>query len=174
VNYLLDEPRLIAGEERNHFGIRQYSFDPSLAPEGKSVMIMSLISSYDYWQRIYGRTIYDHEQIQEADLLIDVLEEFYPGIKEDIELTDVATPLSYERFTGNWQGSICGWLLTGNTLPYMVFGMGNTLPGLSKFYMTGQWTEPGGSLPIVGMAGRNIIQLLCHEDGKTFVPQIPQ
>jgi phytoene dehydrogenase-like protein len=170
---LLDQPRVIAGEERYSLGIRNYCFDPSLAPKGKSVLIMTLDTTYDYWQRIYGRTIYDHEQIQEADMLIDLLEEFYPGIKADIEFVDVATPLSYERYTGNWQGSISGWLLTTQTLPMMIRGMRNTLPGLKDFYMTGQWVEPGGSLPIVAMSGRNIIQQICVEDKKEFGIQLP-
>jgi phytoene dehydrogenase-like protein len=131
-----------------------------MAPKGKSVVIMTLDTSYDYWQRIYGRTIYDHEQIQEADMLIDLLEEIYPDIKDDIELIDVATPLSYERFAGNWQGSISGWLLTKETLPMKIIGM--------RIYMTGQWVEPGGGLPIVAMSGRNIIQQICDEDKKEF------
>jgi phytoene dehydrogenase-like protein len=172
-NILLDQPRVIAGEERRHLGIRNYCFDPSLAPKGKSVVIMTLDTTYDYWQRIYGRTIYDHEQIQEADMLIDLLEEFYPGIKSDIEFVDVATPLSYERYTGNWQGSICGWLLTTQTMPMMIRRMRNTLPGLKHFYMTGQWVEPGGSLPVVAMSGRNIIQQICVEDKKEFGIQLP-
>jgi phytoene dehydrogenase-like protein len=173
VNHLLGEPRVIAGEERHSFGIRNFCFDPSLAPKGKSAIIMTLDTSYDYWQRIYGRTIYDQEQIQEADMLIDLLEEFHPGIKADIEFIDVATPLSYERYTGNWRGSICGWLLTTETLPMMIRGMRNTLPGLKNLYMAGQWVEPGGSLPVVAMSGRNTIQQICNEDKKEFTAQLP-
>jgi phytoene dehydrogenase-like protein len=172
VNYLLDQPGVIAGQKHQSIGIRNYCFDPSLAPKDKSVVIMTLDTSYDYWQRIYGRTIYDHEQIQEADMLIDLLEEIYPGIKEDIELIDVATPLSHERFTSNWRGSISGWLLTKETLPMKIIGMRNTLPGLNDFYMIGQWVEPGGGLPIVAMSGRNIIQQICDEDKKDFTKRL--
>jgi phytoene dehydrogenase-like protein len=173
VNYLLDQPADIAGQEHHSIGIRNYCFDPSLSPKGKSVVIMNLDTAYDYWQRVYGRTIYDHEQIQEADILIDLLEGIYPGIKADIELIDVATPLSYERFTGNWRGSISGWLLTKETLPMKILGMRSTLPGLNSFYMTGQWVEPGGGLPIVAMSGRNIIQQICDEDKKEFTTRLP-
>lgn len=168
VTYLLDEPITIAGEERSEIGVKHYCFDPSLAPPGKSVVTILLATAYDYWQRIYGRSIYHAEQIQESGFLIDYLERFYPGIKADIEFVDVATPLSYERYTGNWQGSNCGWLLTKKTLPLMVGGIRKTLPGLRKFYAIGQWVEPGGSVPIVAMSGRNIIQQICHEDKRTF------
>jgi phytoene dehydrogenase-like protein len=171
--YLLDQPIVIAGEERQEIGIKHYCFDPSLAPSGKSVVTVMLPTSYDYWQRIYGRSVYHAEQIQESDILIDKLEQFYPGIKADIEFVDVATPLSYERYTGNWQGSNCGWLLTKQTLPLMLKGVRKTLPGLRNFYRIGQWVEPGGSVPIVAMSGRNVVQQICQEDKRIFMTSTP-
>jgi phytoene dehydrogenase-like protein len=95
--------------------------------------------------------------------------EIYPGIRADIEVVDEATPLSYERYTGNWQGSSCGWLLTKQTMPMMIRGVRKTLPGLRNFYLAGQWVEPGGSLPLSAMSGRNAIQMICHQDGRPFV-----
>jgi phytoene dehydrogenase-like protein len=166
--HLLDEPMVIAGEKRSDIGVKHYCFDPSLAPLGKSVVIVMLKTNYDYWQRIYGRSIYDAEELQESRILIDVLERFYPGIKSDIEFVDVATPLTYERYTGNWKGSSCGWLLTKKTLPLSIKGIPKTLPNLRNFYAIGQWVEPGGSVPVVAMSGRNIIQQICKEDRRVF------
>jgi hypothetical protein len=92
VTHLLDKPVLIAGEERYEIGVKHYCFvgeaspleNPSLAPLGKSVLIVMLTTNYDYWQRIYGRSIYNAEELQESQILIDLLEQFYPGIKADI------------------------------------------------------------------------------------------
>jgi phytoene dehydrogenase-like protein len=171
--YLLDRPVVIAGEERYEVGVKHYCFDSTLAPPGKSVLIVMLTTHYDYWQRIYGRSVYNLEQSQESQIMIDLLENFYPGIKTDIEFVDVATPLSYERYTGNWQGSSCGWLLTKETLPLSIKGLPKTLPKLRNFYMIGQWVEPGGSVPVVAMSGRNIIQQICREDRKNFRAATP-
>lgn len=44
--YLLEKPLLIAGEERHEIGVKNYCFDPSLAPEGKSVIEMILRTNY--------------------------------------------------------------------------------------------------------------------------------
>lgn len=173
ITYLLDQPLTIAGENRYDLSVKHYCFDPSLAPTGKSVVIIMLSTSYQYWQRIYGRSIYQAEQIQESSILIDRLESLYPGLKADIEFVDVATPLSYERYTGNWQGSSCGWLLTNQTMPLMLGGLRKTIPGLRHFYMVGQWVEPGGSVPVVAMSGRNIIQQICHEDRQPFTTSSP-
>lgn len=171
--YLLEEPLTVCGEPRDTLGVKHYCFDPCLAPPGKSVVEVMIPSPYDYWQRIYGRKLYDLEQIQVCDTVVAFLEQRYPGISADIEVKDVATPLSYERYTNNWQGSTCGWLLTDETMLAMVQGMGKTLPKLENFYMAGQWVEPGGSVPVVAMSGRNAIQLLCHDDGRPFVTEIP-
>lgn len=171
--YLLPEPVLIAGEEREALGVKTYCFDPSLSAPGKSIIQVTLQSNYGYWQRIYGRRLYDMEQLQVADIVIDFLETRYPGIRQDIEVKDVATPLSYERYTGNWLGSTCGWLLTDKTILMMIKGISKTVPDLDNFYMAGQWVEPGGSVPIVAMSGRNVIQLMCARDGREFVGRPP-
>jgi phytoene dehydrogenase-like protein len=168
VTHLLEEPVLVAGEPRHEIGVKHYCFDRSLAPEGRSVIEVIVRSDYAYWQRIYGRRLYDTEQSQVSGIIVDHLEDWQPGIKKDIEFVDEATPLSYERYTGNWLGSTCGWLLTTRTMPMLIKGVPKTLPRLGNFYMAGQWVEPGGSIPLAAASGRNVIQLICHEDGKKF------
>jgi phytoene dehydrogenase-like protein len=95
---------------------------------------MMMTTNYDYWQQIYGKLGYDAEELQESQIPIDQLEQFYPGIKNDIEFIHVATPLIDERYTGNWKGSSCGWLLTKQTLPLSIKGLPKTLPKLRNFY----------------------------------------
>ena len=41
--------------------------------------------------------------------LLDALETRYPGIRDKVEMVDVATPLTYERYTGNWKGTHMTW-----------------------------------------------------------------
>ena len=168
VTRLLDESFLLAGEERSEIGIKHYCFDPALAPAGKSVVELIVRTNYAYWQRIYGRRLYDNEQTQVSDIIIGYLEKWYPGIRDDIEFVDEATPLSYERYTGNWMGATTGWLLTKQTTPMMIFGVPKTLPGLKNFYMAGHWVEPGGTVTLAAASGKNAIQMICAEDKKEF------
>ncbi|GAB4476597.1 MAG: FAD-dependent oxidoreductase [Anaerolineales bacterium] len=168
ITHLLDQDVLIAGEPRREIGIKHYCFDPTLAPAGKSVIEVIVRTQYSYWQHIYGRRVYDEEQSQVSDILLHYLESWHPGINADIEVVDEATPLSYERYTGNWQGSTCGFLLTKETLPMLINGLPKTLPRLKNFYLAGQWVEPGGSVPLSAASGRNVIQLTCAADGKPF------
>ena len=173
VTYLLSEPITLAGEGHSEIGVKHYCFDPSLAPTGKSVIELIVRTNYAYWQRIYGRRIYDSEQTQVSDIIIEQLEHWYPGIRGDIEFVDEATPLSYERYTGNWKGATTGWLLTKETAPMMMFGVTKTLPGLADFYMAGQWVEPGGTVSMAAASGKNAIQTICARDGKWFKATLP-
>jgi phytoene dehydrogenase-like protein len=168
VTYLLEQPLLLAGEQHHEIGIKNYCFDPALSPEGKSVIEIIVRTRYAYWQRIFGRRLYDSEQRQVSDILVEFLENSYPGLSTDIEFVDEATPLSYERYTGNWQGSTCGWLLTKDTIPMMILGVPKILPGLKNFFMAGQWVEPGGTVTLAAASGKNVIQMICARDGKAF------
>ena len=93
--------------------------------------------------------------------VMEVYASRYPSV-------DVATPISYERYTGNWNGSSCGWLLTKKTMLSMITGMRKTLPGLQRFYMAGQWVEPGGSVPLCAASGKNAVALICRDTKRQF------
>jgi phytoene dehydrogenase-like protein len=68
-----------------------------------------------------------------------------------------------------------GWLATATTMMMATSGKGmdKTLPGLERFYMAGQWVEPGGGLPPAAMSGRNVIRTICRQDKRPFVTTVP-
>ena len=169
VIHLLPHQPTIAADKREFLSVKNLSYDTTVAPEGHSILEVMIRLRYGYWQRIYGNPLYKTEQTQVAEQVTEQLNWIYPGIAEDIETTDVATPVSYERYTGNWQGSSCGWLLTKRTMLRMMLGMKKTLRRLKGFRMAGQWVEPGGSVPICAASGRNAVWSLCREEGRRFV-----
>jgi phytoene dehydrogenase-like protein len=83
-------------------------------------------------------------------------------------VTDVATPLTFERYTGNWKGCFEGWLITPDNSYTLMKPMSQSVPGLKNFFMCGQWVEPGGGLPTAVMSGRRLIKSICKGDGRKF------
>jgi phytoene dehydrogenase-like protein len=171
VVHMLDKPITIAGKDEPNIQVKHYCYDPTLAPAGKSVVMTMFNSNYDYWKKLAEEPErYDAEKKQAALTVISTLDRYIPGFEKDVETVDVATPLTTERYTGNWQGSFEGWLITTKNMSKLFTGgLPHTLPGLKNFYMVGQWVEPGGGLPTAGMSGRSILQKICKEDGKEFV-----
>ncbi len=88
-----------------------------------------------------------------------------------MEMINVATPLTVERYTGNWQG-LQAWLPKGD-FPMLGKGISRTLPGLESFYMAGQWAGASVGLPGAAASGRKLVQMLCGKDGKPFLTTVP-
>ncbi len=171
INYLLDEPVTIAGQELKRLPVHIYNFDPSLAPAGKTALRVKLNSDYDYWKKLREEPErYKAEKEQIADKVVALLDQRFPGLAAQVEMRDVATPMTFERYTGNWRGSYMGWATTTETLGMR---MSRTLPGLGNFYMAGQWVEPGGGTVIAAMSGRYATQIICKRDKRPFVTTTP-
>ena len=170
-NLRVDEPINIAGKELTRLPLHVYNFDPSLAPEGKTVVKFMINTEWEYWNELYkDPERYKAEKERLASELLSILDKRYPGLSEQVEMTDVATPMTWVRYTGNWKGSYEGWM-------EMSLGFGKpiakVLPGLDGFYMAGQWVEPGGGLPPAAQSGRNVIQIMCKQDKKPFLTSTP-
>jgi phytoene dehydrogenase-like protein len=167
-----DEPIDVGDEKRRWVHMRHYCYDPTIAPSGKSVFAVYFIHvNYKYWKELYeDRQRYNAEKQGIADAVISQMEKRFPGIKDEIEVVDVTTPVTYERYTGTWQGCYMGWETTTETA---VKWMSRTLPGLSSFYMAGQWVYMGGGVSGAAMSGRHAMQVICNSDKKSFVTSTP-
>lgn len=168
VHFHLPEAVQVGPTRIDGIDYRVHNFDPTLAPAGKTVITCSIATEYEYWKELASdRERYEAEKTAAADVLISALDKRYPGLAGQVEMVDVSTPVTFERYTGNWKGSFEGWLPTPATGSYFT-GLRNTLPGLANFYMVGQWVAPGGGLPSGLITGRQIVQLMCRKDRRSF------
>jgi phytoene dehydrogenase-like protein len=169
ISFPLRQPTQIGDAVRQRMPVHYYNQDPTLAPAGKTTLVVMLPSKYDYWKQLaQDESAYQQKKEEVKRTVVELLEQRFPGISQQVEMADVATPLTYERYTGNWKGSFEGWLLTPENVSTVMKRLPQTLPGLQSFYMCGQWVEPGGGLPTSIMSGRRLLQTLCKEDGKKF------
>jgi phytoene dehydrogenase-like protein len=167
----LDEPLRLGGQtvERMEFRIRNY--DPTMAPAGKTVITSMLPVDYDYWKELSkDQAAYEAEKETIAAAAVKLLDQRFPGLAAQVEMVDVSTPMTFERYTGNWRGSFEGWQPTPSNL---TIEMPKKLPELERLFLAGQWVAPGGGLPSGVMTGRQVTQLICHEDGRRFVTSVP-
>jgi phytoene dehydrogenase-like protein len=168
----LKTPLDIAGMKHDRLHVHIYNFDPTFAPKGKTVVKVMLPSDFNYWQNMRRQDMpkYKAEKEKLADALASALDERFPGFKSQVEMTDVATPATFHRYTGNWQGTFEGFMLTPDN---WTLQMKKNLPGLDGLYMAGQWVVPGGGLPPAAFSARHAVQLICDRDGKRFEATVP-
>jgi len=170
-SFPLKSPTEIGDNTLDRLSVHIYNQDPTLAPPGKTSMVIMINSKIEYWQEIAkDKAAYKKKKKKIGKIIVKLLEERFPGISKDVEMIDVATPLTWVRYTGNWKGSFEGWLPSPQNA---MMPMSKTLPGVNNFYMVGQWVQPGGGLPPCLMGGREIIQTICRVDNKEFMTTVP-
>jgi len=163
---LLDKEIQIDPQTREDaVGFRIFHFDPTFAPRGKTAVTCILATyNHEYWCGLREKDAarYEAEKERVAAAVTAVFERRFPKARGRIRVVDVATPATVVRYTGNWRGSMEGWLFTPATgikpLPCV-------LPGLRSFYMVGQWISPGGGLPAGLMTGRAVSKRIARDAG---------
>ncbi|BEG98372.1 phytoene desaturase family protein [Bacteroides sedimenti] len=149
----------------NGYSIMNYSFDPTLAPEGKTTIVLRFDSPWKLWESMDEQE-YKAEKLQIQKDATACLEKEYPGITEFIEVIDVATPKTDVEYTGVKDGAYEGFMPTKDNL---MKSLKMQLPGLKNFYMAGQWLSPGGGLPPSAQTGKWAVQLICKKEKQQFV-----
>jgi phytoene dehydrogenase-like protein len=171
IGFELANPITVAGEERKWLSVVNHSFDPTMAPAGKAAVEVWYPCRYEYWQELAkDRPRYDAEKEHIAELTIAELDRRWPGFRAQVEVVDVPTPMTYVRYTGNWQASPDGWYVTPDNMRTRPL---RALPGLAGLHMAGQWTAPFTGTVIAALTGRQVVQLLCRQDRRRFATSRP-
>lgn len=147
-------------------------YTDGLTPPGCSVIHITYLSDFDYWNdlRTNDKPTYRAKKRDIGEFVTDFLEQRYPGIRERIDVVEIATPVTQKRYTGNSKGSILAWkaFTEAEDLANTLIDKGRMqLPGLSHFYMAGQWIG-GGGLIRAALSGRYVAQFMCDELNRKF------
>ncbi len=132
--------------------------DSSLAPEGKTGLIISSLMDYRLVRLISDAGYYDEFKQFCTDKILQTLENsLFPEITKNIAFAMCSTPLTIERETGNAQGAITGWAFTGPVMPaenrFTKIAHSVNTP-LEDVYQCGQWTFSPSGLPISILTGK--------------------
>ncbi|MBI4708095.1 MAG: NAD(P)/FAD-dependent oxidoreductase [Candidatus Omnitrophica bacterium] len=113
--------------------------DPGLVPQGKGSLLVMTLDSYTNWEDL-AESEYIAKKEKVAQILIRRVEKYLPGFSKYIEVKEIATPLTVERFTQSTQGAIYGFS------PLVRQSGENRLPQKTRIkglYLAGEWTWPG-------------------------------
>jgi hypothetical protein len=132
--------------------------DLSLAPEGKTGMIVSCLFDYDLCKFIHESGWYEEFKTYSEDLIIEILNNsLIPNLSGSVDLRFSATPLSIEKYTGNTDGAIVGWSFTNAHMPVpqSMISMPKAIETvMPHVYQAGQWTYSPAGLPISLLTGK--------------------
>jgi phytoene dehydrogenase-like protein len=161
----LDEPIRYAGKTLTEISFFNYARFQEYMPAGCSVLTGMLIDdTYGFWKKAKEEGRYEEEKRALADQISRAICRKYPQAENNIEVIDIATPLTYERYTGAYHGSWMGKICAGDKI--------RKYPGYSKYisglYFAGQRIHSPGGLPVTLDTGRKAAQMVCRRFGVTF------
>ncbi len=131
---------------RADYSLRNVSFvdfsliDSGLTPEGKSFGSMVCVDYLPEWEGL-GPDEYREKKEQVAKTFIRRLETLIPGIAEEIEYREVATPKTIRRFTLNPGGTAYGFAQTTGQAGRKRMKL---RPPVGNLYFASAWLFSGG------------------------------
>lgn len=133
--------------------------DPSLAPEGKGILTIHCPAFLEYsgmWRTEEGLErgpAYREFKQEYCAVLLDRVEKaLAPGLRDHIEFMEIATPVTYRRYTDNRAGSIMGARPTRKNIKNRISHYRTPVQNL---LLGGQWAEYGGGVPMAVRAAAN-------------------
>jgi len=162
----LPRPISLAGRAHESLLLANYAGDRAYSPEGKTALTAQLPGdSRAFWKKAREEGRYAGEKRRVADELAAALAGIMPETRGRVEVADVATPLTYERYCGSWKGS---WM-TEIRRDTRFAAYPPAVPGLAGAYFASHRMMPPGGLPPALLSGRAAVQRLCIDAGAAFV-----
>lgn len=172
LTWLLPDAPSAAGRTQHRLTVHHRCYDPASAPAGKSSLMAFLESDYGFWEALAGdRSRYEAEKRRCADLVVQAVGRFRSGFAGRVEVRDVSTPLTRERYTGNYMGTMQARKPDSGMFRTLLRGAPRyDEPGVRGFWRAGQWVEAWGGITTAARSGRNAIRAMCRRDGNPFAP----
>jgi prolycopene isomerase len=159
---------ILAGQPGGTWMNAPTMIDPSLAPDGEHLVILTSIARYDIG------TPWTQERERFTELLLERFDRLIPGLRDHLTFVESATPLALERYTLNPQGAMYGW---DNTPDQTGSKRSPHVTPISGLYLSGHYTQPGaGSLRVL-VSGVHTASMVLASSGAvvpTFqAPDLP-
>lgn len=135
-----------------------YNLDDSLCKKGKSVVTVVIFDHIDYWEKyLHDKQEYRTEKKRIANMLIDKIENNFPGFKTAIDVMEIGTPVTMERYSNNPGGAVYG--ASQNIFNGNIFRFPNEIKN-RNLYFSGAWVNPGGGFSGVLISAINVSELI--------------
>lgn len=131
--------------------------DASLAPEGKTAMIASILFEHELERMIIDQGWNDEFRQYMEELITDQMQQIFPGIRSKISSRFSSSPETIHKMTGSTDGAIVGWAYTNPSIPvthkFSQVAKSVKTP-LKDIFKAGQWSYSPAGIPIAILTGK--------------------
>ena len=137
--------------------------DPSMAPEGKTGVIVSLLVEYDLFKKVADDGWYPEFITAMEEGILQVLSDsVYPMLKDKVQARFSFSPLSYQNRVGSSEGAITGWSFQDSVPAIDKIQLANraVVTPIPSIYQAGQWTYSPAGVPMSILTGKLAANLI--------------
>ncbi|MBP3604188.1 MAG: NAD(P)/FAD-dependent oxidoreductase [Lachnospiraceae bacterium] len=149
------KPLTVGTVEADRMSVCNYSYEPSFAPEGNTIlqtMFTQNEDDYEYWMELVkDKEAYQQKKEELSKEIESRLVERFPQIAGKVRILDVWTPVTYHRYCNSFHGAYMGFIVTKNAKNKTVAGK---IKGLSNVFIASQWLMGPGGLPTAASMGK--------------------
>jgi prolycopene isomerase len=153
---------VLAGNPGGMWGSVPTLADPSLAPDGEHIVILTSLAPYDLGEPWEGKKQgWGEQMVKHFD------EHAFPGLADSLTHFEVAAPPEMRAYTGNTEGAIYAWATTAKQMGSKRLPHKGPLDGL---WLSGAWSEEGpGSFRTI-LSGLNTARMILGPEGMGELP----
>jgi phytoene dehydrogenase-like protein len=164
------QPVFIHKTEIKYLKINHYAFSSYFCKNESTLMQVVLQEQeYEYWKALKKDSEDEYRQAKEkiAKQVIQEVETVYPETKGFIELLDVATPLSLQRYCHSYRGAYLSFCAMHGQRQRE--NHESSLGEIKNMYLAGQWVFQDGGLPMAAVAGKFAVQRICNQENINLI-----
>ena len=161
----MDPPFDVAGLQLKLVMVNNYSRD-GYAPEGCTTVTALLPGpSYAFWKAAREDGTYYQQKQEVVDRVLELIYRLAPEARGHVAVTDMATPLTMERYCCTFEGSyMSDW-------PARQFVPNAPNRYRKGLYFASQRTAFSGGLPPAVVSGRLVARMLCKDFGHKWLQE---
>ena len=154
------------GKEIPDVGVICYDYDPTISPEGKTILQMKIFQyadDVDKWFDIAKDPEKYEAKKKEIGLAMqELIEKQFPETAGKIHLLDTWTPVTYAKRFNAYRGAYMAFVADKDTKTVTTPGV---VKGLKNVFLAGQWLMGSGGLPPATAQGKYAAWRICKKEG---------
>ncbi|MDR2801875.1 MAG: NAD(P)/FAD-dependent oxidoreductase [Prevotellaceae bacterium] len=159
-----EQPFAINGTNITQLNVKTYNHDATFTAAGRSLITVLLRDAhFDHWKALkeHSEESYTQEKERLGAWVIKNLLPVFPQLEDQLEMIDIATPLTFHRYCHTYKGAYMSFLPGARVR--QEFNRGR-IKGIKNLYLAGQWVAPTGGLPMAAATGKFAIQRICRKE----------
>ena len=146
-------------------GVICYDYDPTITPEGKTILQMKLFQysdDVDKWFAIADdKEKYEAKKLEIAEAMKALIEKKYPETEGKIQILDTWTPVTYAKRFNAYRGAYMAFVADKDTKTVTTPGV---VKQLKNVFLAGQWLMGSGGLPPATAQGKYAAWRICKKE----------